>query len=91
MENDTEVSLTVEGLPFSGNVQVTHYRIDAHAAWVEQGRPDWPQAGQYDAIKARDGLEYGEPVHTAALEAGKLTERFTMPQHAVSLLLLRQG
>lgn len=95
-QDDAEVTLTVEGLPFSGNVRVTHYRIDgqhsnAYAAWVAQGMPDWPQDGQYDAIKARDGLEYLEPPHTAVLEDGRLNQCFSMPAHAVSLLLLRQG
>lgn len=52
------VELSVEHLPFDGPVVVEHSRIDAdhsnaYAEWARQGRPNYPDPQQYEAIKAR--------------------------------------
>jgi xylan 1,4-beta-xylosidase len=90
-QDEYAVSFTAANLPFGGPVNVTHYRIDrehsnAYAEWVRQGRPDYPQAGQYDAIKARDGLELLHPPHRCEQADGKISLEFTMPVKSVSLI-----
>ncbi|MDR2784887.1 MAG: hypothetical protein LBB83_03120 [Treponema sp.] len=86
------VECSVENLPFAGPCKVTHYRIDrfhsnAYAEWVRQGRPDYPAGGQYEAIKARSGLELLEPVQTLVPVDGKLKLSFAMPVKSVSLIV----
>ena len=58
---DQKISLTVDGIG-EKEVKIRHYRIDSehsnpYAEWVRQGSPLFPEGEQYDAIKARDGLE----------------------------------
>jgi xylan 1,4-beta-xylosidase len=90
------VEFTVENLPFKGPYQITHYRIDkdhsnAYAEWVRQGKPDYPAGGQYEAIKARDGLELAEPVKKAAAIDGKVKLAFDMPVKSVSLIVINEA
>ncbi|GHV09268.1 hypothetical protein FACS189485_21670 [Spirochaetia bacterium] len=94
---DTEdvypVEFSAEQIPFKGPYKITHYRIDkdhsnAYAEWVRQGKPDFPECGQYDAIKARDGLELAEPVHTAVPIDGKVKLSFELPVKSVSLIVI---
>lgn len=96
VENTYDVELEIENLPFGGLVRLRHYRIDkdhsnAYAEWVRQGRPDWPQCGQYEAIKARDALELLAPDQTLPLMDGKLKARFSLPVHAISMLTVTQA
>jgi xylan 1,4-beta-xylosidase len=89
------VEFTAENLPFRGPCKITHYRIDkelsnAHAEWVRQGQPDYPVGQQYDAIKARDGLELAGPVKTADHLNGKIALHFDMPVKSVSLILIEE-
>jgi xylan 1,4-beta-xylosidase len=97
-ENDGvyPVEFTVENLPFKGPYQITHYRIDknhsnAYAEWVRQGRPDYPAGGQYEAIKARDGLELAEPVKKVTAIDGKVKLAFDMPVKSVSLIVIEEA
>jgi xylan 1,4-beta-xylosidase len=83
-------------LPFDADARVTHYRVDAahsnaYAEWERQGRPNYPSPGQYEAIKARDGLETCEAPRVVGLTNGTLALRFDMPVHAVSLLLIERA
>ena len=87
------VEFRVENLPFDGSCNVRHYRIDAshsnaYAEWARQGRPDFPAGSQYEAIKARDGLEPLHPEWTVALRGGRLSLRFDMPSKSVSLIII---
>jgi xylan 1,4-beta-xylosidase len=87
------VEFTAENLPFNGPYKITHYRIDkdhsnAYAEWVRQGRPNWPVAGQYEAIKARSELELLEPVKTVVPLDGKLKLEFTLPVKSVSFVVI---
>ncbi|MCL2058876.1 MAG: hypothetical protein FWH01_07420, partial [Oscillospiraceae bacterium] len=90
------IDLTVENLPFGGPYRIRHYRVDkdhsnAYAEWVRQGRPDYPDGAQYDAIKARDGLEQLCP--EAVIEQpmdGKIALRFDMPVKSVSLIMIEK-
>ena len=87
------VELNIENIPFEGPYRVTHYRIDkehsnAYAEWVQQGKPDYPTGIQYDAIKARDGLELFCPVKTIPSIDGKIKLDFEMPVKSVSLIVI---
>ncbi len=95
-EDAAVVSLDLENLPVNGPVLVTHYRIDrdhsnACAEWERLGRPDWPDDAQRAAILARSSLEMLCPPEPAESRGGRLSLRFTLPAHAVSLLELRPG
>jgi xylan 1,4-beta-xylosidase len=89
------VEFVVENLPFKGPCKITRRLIDkdhsnAYAEWVRQGRPDYPSGGQYEAIKARSGLELAEPVQTAALLDGKVKLSFNMSVKSVSLIVIEE-
>ncbi len=93
VSGEYQVDLSIANLPFAGPYTVMHYRIDqthsnAYREWVRQGKPMYPDAGQYAAIKARDGLELAEPPQKVGLSAGKLKRSFTLPVHGVSLLVV---
>lgn len=90
------IEFAAEGLPFGGPYKVTHYRIDkdhsnAYAEWTRQGRPDYPQGAQYEAIKARDGLELLGPVQVVRPMDGKLKLSFDMPVKSVSLIIIEKA
>jgi xylan 1,4-beta-xylosidase len=85
------VTLTLRNFPSgSATPRVRHWRIDgehsnAYTVWQQLGRPQDPNEAQLLALKARQGLEAGEPVSIDAAQAG-LVIRLTLPLHAVSLL-----
>jgi len=84
------IELTLEGV--TGEYHMKHYRIDAghsnaYAEWVRQGKPDYPTGMQYDAIKARDGLELLEAPSTKQAQ-GTLSLAFDLPTHGMSLITL---
>ena len=88
---DQKISLTVDGIG-EKEVKIRHYRIDSehsnpYAEWVRQGSPLFPEGEQYDAIKARDGLEKLCEDETAAVN-GTLRLEFSLPAHAVSYLVI---
>ncbi|MCL2404891.1 MAG: hypothetical protein FWC92_05005 [Defluviitaleaceae bacterium] len=90
-----KVALTVDNLPMGGQCRVTHYSIDKdhsnpYTEWVRQGRPDYPVGSQYNAIKARDGLELLFPVQTMTPHDGKLELEFDMPLKSVSLIIIEK-
>ena len=95
-DSSYEISLAAANLPFEGPYKVTHYRIDknhsnAYTEWVRQGRPDYPDDCQYEAIKARDGLELLCPVQTVTPYNGKLKLEFNMPVKSVSLIVVEKA
>ncbi|GHT63535.1 hypothetical protein FACS1894110_01540 [Spirochaetia bacterium] len=95
-ETSYPIEFAAEKIPFAGPYRITHYRIDkdhsnAYTEWVRQGRPDFPVGGQYDAIKARDGLELTEPVQTVAPVDGKVKLRFQLPVKSVSLIVIESA
>ena len=92
-EETQEITVCVNGL-CGTEKKLEHYRIDAqhsnpYAEWVRQGKPLFPQGVQYDAIKARDGLEKLEEDQTVTVTDGKLELKFTMLTHGVSYLVLK--
>ncbi len=91
-----DVTLTLENLPITGMVNITHYRIDAEhsnacAEWERQGSPDWPNEGQKAAIMARSGLEFYEAPETVQVQEGRLERCFRIPTHGISLLEIRKA
>jgi len=91
MEKEFEVELEVENVTFGDKASVKHYRIDkshsnAYTEWVNQGKPLYPVNEQYNAIKARDGLELLEPVKVVSVNNGKINLKFMLPTHAISLI-----
>ncbi|MBA3869761.1 MAG: beta-xylosidase [Anaerolineae bacterium] len=93
---EVEIALEVENLPFQNGLMLTHYRIDnqhsnAYAEWLRQGKPMYPTPEQYAAIKARDGLEMLEPPQKLMSSGGKISLKFQLPVHGVSLLTITDG
>ena len=89
-----DISLKLENLPMEGQVQITHYRIDAAhsnacAEWELQGKPDWPDEQQRAAILARSGPELLRAPETAEIRGGALELGFSLPVHGISLLELQ--
>lgn len=88
---DQAVALTVTGLGEATRAIVRHWRVDAdhsnaHAEWLRQGSPVYPDGETLAAIKEREGLEQGEPEREVAVEGGALRLDWMMPTHAVSLV-----
>ena len=96
-QNDSHtVELAVKKPPFEGPYKVTHYRIDkdhsnAYAQWVLQGRPDYPVGDQYNAIKARDGLELLCPIQELLPHDECIKMTFEMPVKSVSLITIEKA
>ena len=86
-----EIALEATNIPFGDEVVVTHYRIDhehsnAYSEWVRQGQPMYPTPEQRQAIEARSGLETLESPQPVTVNAGKVSLRFSLPVHGVSLV-----
>jgi len=91
VKQEFDVDLLIENLPMDGAVQVRHLRIDsehsnAYAEWVRQGRPNYPNAGQREAILRRSGLEYAEAPAAQLVHEGRLRLSFPLPTHGISLI-----
>jgi xylan 1,4-beta-xylosidase len=92
LHDEAEVEVELNAPEFAGkSIQLTHYRIDenhsnAYAEWERQGKPMYPSAEQYAAIKARDGLELYEPVRTMRVESS-IRMKLKMPERSISLLV----
>ena len=86
------VAVTLRGLPFPAEqAAVRHWRIDAthsnaYSVWRALGRPQDPTTVQLAAIKARQGLEEGDPVRPTVTAPDTLVLELALPLHAVSLL-----
>ena len=88
-----EISLEISGYGDSKGINVKHYRIDsehsnAHAEWVRQVSPLYPQGEQYQAIKSRDSLEEYTPATTLDSVQNIIHLSFEMPTHGVSLITI---
>lgn len=90
---DNEVTVTVDGVK-ADKVTVEHYRIDAehsnaHAEWVRQGKPLFPEGEQYAAIKAKDGLEKFCDDTVKEVTDGTVNMTFSLPTHGVSYIVIK--
>lgn len=87
---EQEVELTVENYAYDGQIKLKQYRIDkehsnAYSEWVRQGKPKYPTGEQYKAIKSKDTLEQIGQDEMLEVKDGKLTVKFLLPTHAISL------
>jgi xylan 1,4-beta-xylosidase len=92
---EANVQLVLEGLPASATrAQLAHYRVDethsnVYTAWRRLGSPASPSSEQYAALEAASALavlEGAPPV--VVIEAGRARVEFSLPRHAVSLLVI---
>jgi xylan 1,4-beta-xylosidase len=87
-----DVAVTLRNLPFAAQrMAVRHWRIDAthsnaYTAWQEMGRPQDPTPAQLEALRARQGLEQGEPLQAVPDGDGGVRITLRLPLHALSLL-----
>jgi xylan 1,4-beta-xylosidase len=94
LAEDWQVEIEVTNLPFdTDRFTLTHYRIDAshsnaYPEWIRQGKPIFPDAGQKQAIKAREGLEMLTPPEIVTRREGKIKLSISLPVHGISLLTL---
>ncbi|HTV18589.1 MAG TPA: hypothetical protein VMG12_07965 [Polyangiaceae bacterium] len=90
---DAVVQLEARGLPPSAErATLSHYRVDAthsnaFGAWQRLGSPASPDAQQYAALQAASELATLE-ARSVELDAGTARIEFSLPRHAVSLLVL---
>jgi len=87
-----DVEVIVAGLDGWSGVRLAHYRIDAihsnaEAVWKALGKPDWPSDTQIAAMKEKEGLEKLCPDQLLSVEGSLSRIRFSLPVHAVSLLI----
>ena len=90
---DAAIDLNLSGIPLAnGNVQVTHYRIDAdhsnaYAAWLRMGMP-LPLSEKQFAELERDGqLAQLTSAGKTSVSDGKAEMKFNLPRQGVSLLV----
>jgi xylan 1,4-beta-xylosidase len=90
------VAVELRHLPFDpARAHLRHWRIDAahsnaHSVWQAMGRPQDPTPEQVAALKARQGLEAGEPLRLTPLGNGGQID-LHLPLHALSLLEVMPG
>ncbi len=85
------VTLRIERLPWTGDVRVRHFRIDArhsnsHTAWRALGSPQDPSPAELAVIAERQGLERLEPDRVQGASADALELRLRLPLPGVSLI-----
>ncbi|KAL1965570.1 hypothetical protein VTN77DRAFT_5654 [Rasamsonia byssochlamydoides] len=94
---DAAITVSIEGLPWTGSGELTHYRVDnehsnSYTTWLKQGSPQNPTAGEYAGLKAAGQLatlDEPEAVHVG--DDGQVQVSFTLPIHGLSLLVLEQN
>ncbi|KAI1746547.1 glycoside hydrolase family 39 protein [Xylaria castorea] len=92
---DANVSLVVQGLPFSGQASLTHWRVDdqhgnAYQRWIEMGSPQSPNEEQYQQLVDAGKLAtLGEPQVVAVADAG-IRLNFSLPIRSLSLIVLEK-
>ncbi len=91
---DRKVTLVLKGVAPRSQFRVRHARVDGshsnvHRAWQALGKPAWPDAGQLEVLRRRDGLDNLEPDRdVSATERGTIELVFDLPMPALSLVEL---
>jgi xylan 1,4-beta-xylosidase len=80
------------GLSGAGHV-LRHFRMDgdhsnARARWLAIGSPQAPSSEAYRQLETASELESLEPERRVIPSAGAVRLDFSLPRHAVSLILL---
>lgn len=88
-----DIELRLDGLPFSGLANVTHYRIDddhsnSYAAWLAMGSPQYPTQQQHDRLSAAGKLATLVEPTMMNVQDSKLCMSFLLPIRALSLLVV---
>jgi xylan 1,4-beta-xylosidase len=90
---EANVKLTVTGIPFKGQAQLTRFAIDAEhsnafTAWQKIGSPQNPTPQQYSQLKKAGTLaQSGEP-YTVVIERGICRLQVPLARQAVVLLTI---
>jgi xylan 1,4-beta-xylosidase len=92
---DAAVQLALQGLPASASsARLRHYRVDhthsnVYTTWRNLGSPASPSAEQFATLEAASALAplQGAP-SSVAIDRGNAQLEFSLPRHAVSLLVL---
>ena len=91
-----KVELKLDGLSWSGEGQLTHYRVDdkhsnSFEKWKALGSPQKPTAEQYAEITAASKLATVESPRSVMVEGKNVTVAFDLPRQGVSLVILRKS
>ena len=102
---NAQVTLYIEGLAHHAgagprwkdcdSVKLTHYRIgpthsNSYTAWLAMGSPQNPTPQQYAKLKAAGMLQTLEKPRALSVEGGRAKVEFSLPIHAISLLVLER-
>lgn len=88
------VSMNVAGLAPHARYRIRQYSIDnehtnVYGAWVDMGRPDWPDVRQTAELHRRDSLQMAAPEMEGTADAsGNILLSFTLPMPALALVEL---
>jgi xylan 1,4-beta-xylosidase len=88
----SEVEVIVEGLP-GGRTLLHHYRVDAehsnsYEVWKKMGSPQQPTPEQYQRLERGGQLQLLGSPEWLRVTNGRVTLKFSLPRHGVSLLRL---
>jgi MYXO-CTERM domain-containing protein len=86
------VTVTVNNLPFTGQVYVTQFVIDSshsnpYSVWTSQGKPNNPSEAQWQAMRAAQHLALAQPVSQTTV-SGSYSTTFTLNRQGASLVIL---
>jgi xylan 1,4-beta-xylosidase len=92
---DAAVGLVLDGIPFSGDAKLTHYRIDgehgnSYAAWLRMGSPQSLTKKQFAELEKAGKLPELEPAKKISVKEGGAELHFTLPRQGVSLLVIER-
>jgi xylan 1,4-beta-xylosidase len=91
--NETiQISLDILGYCDQKGLRMTRYLIDSehsnpYAEWVRQGSPEYPDEGQYRAVKSKDALSCVEDGKVDSA-GNHISLALKLPAHSVSLIVL---
>jgi xylan 1,4-beta-xylosidase len=90
---DASVDLILDGIPFSGDAKLAHYRIDAdhsnsYQAWLGMGSPLPLSEKQFAELEKAGKLAELEPAKKISVQTGRVELQFALPRQAVSLLII---
>ncbi|KAK0316478.1 hypothetical protein LTR01_000226 [Friedmanniomyces endolithicus] len=96
---DVQITLDVSGLDthWQGceSANLTHYRIgpthsNSYTKWLAMGSPQSPSRAQIAELKAAGMLQTLGSPRNVKVESGKVEVAFSLPIHAISLLVLEK-
>ena len=81
---------------FPAQAKLTHYRMDsthsnAYTAWLAMGGPQTPSAAQLAQLRSAMALQTLETPRAVDAGSGTLSLDFSLPRHALSLILVESA